>query len=62
MKHRSEYAVYRGDQFIDLGTIDYLSEKLGISKKVLWWYAGSKRYRAKEHNRGLIVIKIEEEE
>ena len=45
MKHRSEYAVYRGDQFIDLGTIDYLSEKLGISKKVLWWYAGSKRYR-----------------
>ena len=62
MKHRSEYAVYRGDQFIDLGTIDYLSEKLGISKKVLWWYAGSKRYRTKEHNRGLIVIKIEKEE
>ena len=31
----TEYAMYRGDQFIDLGTITYLAEKYHKTKKSL---------------------------
>lgn len=29
----AEYAVYKGDKFIDLGTADYLANKFGVPRK-----------------------------
>ena len=37
-------ALYKGDDFIDLGTIGEMAERLGISKKTLYFYR-SVRYR-----------------
>jgi hypothetical protein len=65
MKKQSCYALYKGDQFIDLGTITELSERLNIKEQTLWFYT-SKIYkeRASKHNtnKTRILIKIEENE
>ena len=34
----AEYAVYKGDQFIDLGTADYLANKFGVLRKTIWYW------------------------
>lgn len=33
IKMAAEYAVYKGDKFIDLGTADYLANKFGVPRK-----------------------------
>ena len=34
-----EYALYRGDEFLDIGTIKELSKRYNISVKTLRWYS-----------------------
>jgi hypothetical protein len=60
---QSCHAIYQGDTFIDLGTLEELSEKLNISKKNLQWYKtpAAKKRISGERN-GYIVIKIEDDE
>ena len=52
-----EYAIYKGDSFIDLGTAQELSERLGIKERTIKYYATNTH-----HNRtaqeGTIAIKI----
>lgn len=52
-----EYALYKGDKFIDLGTCKYLAEKLGVTEKTIIYYA-SPAHRKKTKDNALIVIKI----
>ena len=33
------YAIYKGDTFVDLGTVAYLSKKYGISEETIRFYA-----------------------
>ena len=54
----NDYALYKGDEFIDLGTIKYLSKKYNLAEKTLRYYAmPTGRKRAGKN--GYIVIKIE---
>ena len=56
------YAIYKGDQFIDVGTMKELSKRQHKSIKTLHFYA-SKAYRRREDPKGnnhYIVIKVEE--
>lgn len=56
------YAIYKGDEFIDLGTIKELSKKHNISEKTLYYYtmpSYKKRSNYYKNNR-IIVIKVEE--
>lgn len=61
------YAVYQGDTFIDLGTIQELSERLGVkcdTLKFMTYPSYQKRLekRIKNYSKGhMIVIKIEED-
>lgn len=55
-----DYALYMGDTFIDLGTIEYLSKKYNLKKRTLYWYASAKRH--KEQEKGMVVVKIEDDE
>ena len=57
-----EYALYKGDEFLDLGKLDYLSAKWDIPIKTLRWYAHCNRHKKMEHKSGYIVIPIEEED
>lgn len=36
MKSKAVYGVYKGDEFVDVGTADELAERLGIKKKLYY--------------------------
>ena len=45
IKMAAEYAVYKGDQFIDLGTVDYLANKFGVPRKTIWYWTAPAYWR-----------------
>lgn len=53
----TEYALYKGDVFITLGTIDEISEETGVAKHLLK-HSSFPSY-AKRHPNGRKLIKIE---
>lgn len=58
------YALYKGDKFIDLGTIQYLAKKMNVQIKTIQFYltdAYKKRSKDDYSNR-YILIKIEDDE
>lgn len=61
-KHMKQYALYKGEEFIDIGTAKELAEKIGTTVKTLYWYAYSGRYKSKEHKRGYVVVLLDEED
>ena len=56
-----EYAIYKGDEFIAIGTIKELSEKTGYSETTLRYCTHPASRRRNKGNR-LIVIQVEEDE
>lgn len=65
-KKVSEYAVYRGDEFITLGTAKECAEQMNVKVETIKFQASAtyKRRLAKRSNGGnnaLVVIKIEDE-
>ena len=59
-KPESEYALYRGDEFVDIGSIGYLSEAYGVPKKTLSWLA-SPSIRARMEKRkatGWVALRL----
>lgn len=60
---QATYALYRGDDFVDIGTADQLAGKLGCKAETIRFYAApSYRARLKEGSKSLIAVRIEEEE
>lgn len=57
----AEYAVYRGDEFINLGTSKELAKELNIEMKS-FYYLMSKQYRKRMKENWLVAFRIEEEE
>ena len=56
------YAIYKGDTFVDLGTVAYLSKKYGISEETIRFYASPvyrRRLEAKNIKNRKIVICID---
>lgn len=56
-----EYAMYKGDKFIDLGTLTYLAEKYHKKKKSLKFLATPSAHKRSAKNR-LLLYRIENEE
>lgn len=58
------YAVYRGDEFIDMGTIKQLASKFRVKEDTMRYYtskAYKRRITARENAKDyLIVIKVED--
>ena len=63
----TEYALYKGDEFVDIGTIRQLSKSLGIKENTLRYLASNKHYervasrKASEYG-SLIAFKLDESE
>ena len=62
-----EYALYRGDEFLDVGTIRQLSNRLGIKENTVRYLASNKHCervssRKASENGSLIAFKLEESE
>lgn len=48
---KTMYAAYMGDEFIDLGDMDYITKKLNVTPETIKWYsspAGRKRSEGKK--------------
>lgn len=63
MSKENIYAVYKGDEFIDLGTKKELAKKLNIKPGSIHFYSTpTYRKRIKDETNSLIVIKIDDDE
>ncbi len=59
----SEYAVYKGDDLLVIGTRQECADKLGIKPKTVSFYTTpTHRKRIGNSDKSLIAIKIEEDE
>lgn len=59
------YAVYKGDEFIDVGTAKELASRLGCSNKdihVMYYRYKKPRNKVKPDTKEMIAIVIDEEE
>lgn len=54
-----EYALYHGDNFIDLGSKKHLADLLGVKESTIAFYM-SPTYQKRNNYRGYVVIKIPE--
>lgn len=59
MRNEKEYALYRGDEFVDIGTLDELAKMLNISKKDICFFktpSYKKRFEKIKNNRRSIAL------
>lgn len=59
MSKQSLFALYRGDEFIDVGTARELSEKHSISTQSIYWMATPANHKRDRGNR-LLAIRLED--
>lgn len=61
---KKEYALYRGEEFIDIGTAEELAKKSNTTVNTIQWYAGSRRWKNKKNGRTnrITVIAIDDKE
>lgn len=63
MKVIPEFAVYRGDDFITLGTANECAKQLGVTAQSIKFYASpTYKNRNKDGGNSLVVIRLEDEE
>lgn len=59
---KAEYAIYRDDEFLGVGTAKYLSQTLGIKEDTVRFLASPtniKRLEKRSHSRGaLVAVKL----
>lgn len=60
MRKPNIYALYKGDNFIDLGTREYLARLLDCTKKTISFYCSPAYLKRTKNNNSLIVIRIED--
>lgn len=56
-----EYALYKGDVLLEIGTAKEIAEKLGIKKTSVYFY-GTPACRKRNKNNARILIKITDDE
>jgi hypothetical protein len=60
---RSTFAVYRGDEFVDVGTAEEIAKRLGCKPDTIRFYASpSYKARLKDGNNRLVAVRIDEED
>ena len=58
MSRMKEYALYKGDKFIDIGTKDYLAKKINVSEKTITFYSSPAHLRRIKDS-AWIVVKLD---
>lgn len=61
MTKKREYALYKGDKFIDIGTKEYLAKLLNVRNETIEFYASPTHLKRVKDN-GYVVVRIEEDE
>ena len=61
-RRKVDYALYKGDKFINLGTLEELAKYLGVKKKTIQFYASNVwKNRSKDRDNPYIAFKIEDD-
>ena len=60
MPSKKEYALYKGDKFIDIGTKEYLAKKLNVRKETIEFYASPAQLKRHKDN-CYVVVRIDDE-
>ncbi len=61
MSRMKEYALYKGDKFIDIGTKEYLAKLLNVRKETIEFYASPTQLKRNKDN-GYVVVRIDDDE
>lgn len=61
MGKMKEYALYKGDKFIDIGTKEYLAKLLNVRKETIEFYASPTQLKRNKDN-GYVVVRIDDDE
>lgn len=56
-KKVKDYAIYKGDKFIDLGSVRYLAKKMNVKEETIKFYS-TPTYQKRTGGRGYVVIRI----
>lgn len=54
----TEYAIYKGDDLLKIGTLDELAEFRKVKRETIFFYA-TPSYRKRTSEKGLRVIKLD---
>jgi hypothetical protein len=55
-----EYAVYKGDELLGIGTVRELAEKFNVKKETVWFWGTSANKRRVGKGKGKIAIRLED--
>lgn len=59
----NEYALYKGDEFVAIGTAKQLAERMNVQiGTIKFWSSPTYHRRIIKHNVAIVVIKMEEED
>ncbi len=61
MSRMKEYALYKGDKFIDIGTKEYLAKLLNVRKETIEFYASPTQLKRNRDN-CYVVVRIDDDE
>lgn len=61
MSKIKEYALYKGDRFIDIGTKEYLANLLNVRKETIEFYASPTQLKRHKDN-CYVVVRIDDDE
>lgn len=56
-KKVKDYAIYKGDKFIDLGSVRYLAKRMNVKEETIKFYS-TPTYQKRTGGRGYVVIRI----
>lgn len=56
-----EYAVYKGDELLGVGTLTELANQLGVKRRTIMCY-GTPSHKVRSKGKGRILIKLDDEE
>lgn len=61
----TNYAIYRGDEFVFMGTADECAEEFNVKPQTIKWMttpAAKRRYEKHKNYNGITAVKVEDDE
>lgn len=55
------YALYKGDDFVDIGTSKELAKIIGVKMNTIWFYA-SEKWKERSKCESWVLVEIKEDE
>jgi hypothetical protein len=55
------YALYKGDEFIDIGTSKELAKKLNVKIETIWFYM-SEKWKERSNYESWVIVEVGDED